>query len=113
MDFIEAYLTFLSIVALLVIPAAGYATFFAWRRVWRFHREHDLPGLMVVLAVISTIAFITSTYAGVLVLGRLAGRPFPVEVTLPLTGTAFVTGELIPVIIMGYLIWRDRQIGRE
>lgn len=110
---VDLYINLLSILALLIIPAAGYATWFAWNRVEQYRRRDGVPGLMVVLALVSSIAFFISTYAGILVVLRASGNTAPIEITVPLTGTAFIIGELIPVIIMGYLIWRDRQVDRE
>lgn len=112
-DLGKAYLEGAYIAGLSMVPLSAVATAYAWTRVRKYRRGGELPGLMIVLAVIATIALVGSAYFAVLIFATRI-----IHVTLPrdlegVTVTALVALEAIPVIIMAYLVWRDRDPDRD
>lgn len=103
-----AYLTILSVLAILIVPVAFFFTVYAWylaRRYW----PYKLP---TVIAIVNTIAFPISMYIGVLAWLRIRREPIAVE-TAPISAAVFLVLDMIPLITTGYLIYLDRKRGLE
>lgn len=109
----KAYLEGAYIAGLLMVPLSGVATAYAWTRVRKYRKGGDLPGLMIVLAIIATIALVGSAYFATLIFAtRIAHLTLPRDLE-GVTITALVALEAIPIIIMAYLVWRDRDHDRD
>lgn len=103
-DLFDVYLTGLSLLAILVVPASFYCTVRAWGFVRRY-RGYKLP---VVIAIVNSIAFPIAGFIGYLAWNRLT-RGEPADWSPPVSALAFVILDCIPLITTGYLIWLDRN----
>ena len=98
----DIYLSVLSLLAILVVPASLYCTIRAWGFV-RKYRGYKLP---VIFAIVNTIAFPIAGVIGYLAWNRLTGGA-PADWSPPITALGFVVLDCIPLITTGYMIWLD------
>lgn len=104
----DLYLTLLSLLAILIVPASLYCTIRAWGFV-RKYRGYRLP---TVFAIVNTIAFPAAFFIGILAWNRLAGNPSP-NWTPPVSAAVFILLDIIPLITTGYMVWVDRRSRNE